>query len=147
MILRALPKRNWEEGKLRSRGLKTLLIGKSHSASAATVCLRKLMNFLFFVMLKLLLLCSPPGGASMNMPTTGLSLFFWSCVLFQPLFFSFFAPIQTSLQRLFLWNLFKSTKIIKLWDYEYMRVKIVLLILGIGSWGLSTEVALRIIYI
>lgn len=110
MSLRDLPKRNWEEGKLRSRGSKTLQIDKSPSASAATVCLRKLMNYLFFVMLKLLLLSSLPGDASMNMLTTGLSLFFRSIqlltklCLFQSLFFSSFAPIQTTLQRYIFFN-------------------------------------------
>ena len=65
-----LKKKKWEEERLRSRGLRTTLIGRWPSAREEMDFSRKPMNFRFSVMLKLHSLFSLVAAASMSMPTT-----------------------------------------------------------------------------
>lgn len=68
---RCLHKENWGEERSKSNGSKTQPIARWPFASVATVCSRRLMSYLFFVMLKLLLLSSLAEVDFMSTQITG----------------------------------------------------------------------------
>lgn len=68
----ALPRRKWQEGKSRLSGSRTQQIDKLLSVNVVMVCSRKLMSYLFFVMLKLLSSSSAAVAVFMSMLITGI---------------------------------------------------------------------------
>ena len=105
----------WEGGRLRSRGLRTLPIAKSHSASAGTACSRKHMNYLCFVMQRLLSLFSLAVDASMNMLITGIYIYICSALwIFFLICLHIFFPSQNSFELNFV---LPPTQFFVLWSW------------------------------
>ena len=74
-------KKIWEEGRLRSRGLRMQIADKSHSQRDVLVCSKKLRSLLFFVMLRLLLLSSPILASCLSFLVLGMCcILMFACV-------------------------------------------------------------------
>ena len=74
-------KKIWEEGRLRSRGLRMQIADKSHSQRDVLVCSKKLRSLLFFVMPRLLLLSSPILASCLSFLVLGMCcILMFACV-------------------------------------------------------------------